>query len=149
MKFQLQVPIVWSNFNAIYCFFCVEIDSKIDQAVNEEFLRTAEAMAKIGKDLGWYVFLSTQKLPLFRPWFDTWSSHTNDMKRIKNIFKLFTKTDNSSPKLETPQPEVKTPQTPYEKSRMITPEIMAKARKEVEAEERKRRGPPVVFLPND
>jgi hypothetical protein len=32
---------------------------------------------------------------------------------------------------------------------MITPEIMAKARKEVEAEERKRKGPPVVFLPND
>ena len=149
MKFQLQVPIVWSNFNAIYCFFCVEIDSKIDQAVNEEILRTAEAMAKIGKDLGWYVFLSTQKLPLFRPWFDTWSSHTNDMKRIKNIFKLFSKADHSSSQLEPPPPEVKTPQTPYEKSRMITPEIMAKARKKVEAEERKRRGPPVVFLPND
>ena len=32
---------------------------------------------------------------------------------------------------------------------MITPEIMAKARKKVEAEERKRKGPPVVFLPND
>lgn len=32
---------------------------------------------------------------------------------------------------------------------MITPEIMAKARKKIEAEERKRRGPPVVFLPND
>ena len=119
------------------------------QAVNEEILRTAEAMAKIGKDLGWYVFLSTQKLPLFRPWFDTWSSHTNDMKRIKNIFKWFSKTDNSSTKLQTPQPEVKTPQTPYEKSRMITPEIMARARKKVEAEERKRKGPPVVFLPND
>jgi hypothetical protein len=71
------------------------------------------------------------------------------MKRIKNIFKLFSKTDNSSPKLQTPQPAVKTPKTPYEKSRMITPEIMAKARKEVEAEERKRKGPPVVFLPND
>lgn len=71
------------------------------------------------------------------------------MKRIKNIFKLFTKTENPSPKLQTPQPEVKTSKTPYEKSRMITPEIMAKARKKVEAEERKRKGPPVVFLPND
>ena len=88
-------------------------------------------------------------MPSFWLWFAIWSSHTNDMERIKNIFKLFSKTDHSLSQLEPPQPEVTTPQTPYEKSRMITPEIMAKARKKVEAEERKRRGPPVVFLPND